>query len=124
MDMQETEFGPLEVLTPEEVYEGLEGGEIALVDVRTPQEYMFEHIHGAMLMPMAFFRPSALPGGQVKKLVLHCGSGVRSENMAKRALSEGRPVMAHMRGGMAAWKAAGLPYIGTEMSTGAPKRVG
>jgi len=123
MKTETTEAGPVGVLTPEEVYRGLEAGELALIDVRTPQEYMFEHVHGAMLMPMAFFRPATLPGGKGKRVVIHCGSGARSLKMAQKALSEGVAEIAHMAGGMGAWKQAGLPYIGTDMATGAPKRM-
>jgi rhodanese-related sulfurtransferase len=124
MKTVETDAGPVGVLTPQEVYEGLEAGELALIDVRTPQEYMVEHVHGAMLMPMAFFRPATLPGGKAKKVVIHCGSGARSLRMAQKALSEGVAEIAHMDGGMAGWKQAGLPYIGTDLATGAPKRMG
>ena len=39
-------------------------------------------------------------------------------------LAAGGKKVAHMEGGFAAWKAAGLPYMGTEMATGAPKKMG
>ena len=124
MKSEETGQGTLEIWTPEEVYQGLESGEICLIDVRTPQEFMFEHVEGAMLMPMAFFRAATLPGGIGKKVVLHCGSGMRSDRCARAALTGGREKIAHMEGGFGAWKAAKLPYIGTDMATGAPKKVG
>ena len=114
----------LETWTPEEVARAKAAGEIVLIDVRTPQEFMFEHIEGALLSPMAFFDPAALPGQSEKRIVLHCGSGVRSERMARVALGAGFDRIAHMEGGFGAWKAARLPYIGTDMSSGAPKRTG
>ncbi len=58
-----------------------------------------------------------------KRLVLHCGSGVRSEKVGRQCLADGISKIAHMAGGFAAWKEAKLPHIGTEMSSGAPKRV-
>ncbi len=76
-----------------------------LIDVRTPQEYMFEHIEGALLMPMAFFDAKKLPGQSDKRIVLHCGSGVRSEKMAKTAIEAGFDRIAHLDGGFGAWKA-------------------
>ena len=109
--------------TPEEVLQGLRDRRIVLIDVRTPQEYMFEHIEGSLLAPMAFIDPRSLPQGESKKIVFHCGSGMRSRNVAGMCLREGEVRVAHMEGGFGAWKAAKLPYIGTEMSTGAPKRV-
>jgi rhodanese-related sulfurtransferase len=112
-----------ETWTPEEVAAACKAGEIVVIDVRTPQEYMFEHIEGAMLMPLPFFKPEMLPGQSDKKIVLHCGSGVRSEKMARLAMERGLKRIAHMEGGFAGWKAAKLPYIGTNMATGAPQRV-
>lgn len=114
----------LETWTVEEVAQGLDRGEIVLIDVRTPQEYMFEHVEGALLMPMAFFRADRLPGQAEKRIVFHCGSGARSEKVARAALAAGIGPVAHMGGGFGAWKSAGQPYVGTDMSTGAPKRVG
>lgn len=123
MRKEETDNGTLEHWTPQEVHEAMQRGEIVLIDVRTPQEYMFEHIEGALLMPMAFFSPQHLPTGGDKKVVLHCGSGARSAKCGNACLSAGSGAAAHMEGGFGAWKQAKLPYVGTDMSSGAPKRV-
>lgn len=111
----------LETWTPEEVAEAQAAGRIVVIDVRTPQEYMFEHIRGALLMPMAFFDAGALPGQSDKRIVFHCGSGARSEKVARKAIAAGIGPVAHLGGGFAAWKKAGLPYTGTDMASGAPK---
>lgn len=113
-----------ETWTVDEVEAAMAAQEIVLIDVRTPQEYMFEHVEGALLMPMAFFKPSALPGQSDKKIVLHCGSGIRSEKVSRMAVEAGLTKIAHMEGGFGAWKAAKKPYIGTNMGTGAPHKVG
>ncbi|WP_146588477.1 rhodanese-like domain-containing protein [Puniceibacterium confluentis] len=113
----------LETWSPDEVQTALAANEIVLIDVRTPQEYMFEHIEGALLMPMAFFDATKLPGQSEKRLVLHCGSGMRSEKMAKAAIAAGFDRIAHLDGGFGAWKSAKKPYIGTDMASGAPQRV-
>ena len=123
MKTEETTNGRLETWTTAEVAAALDAGEIALIDVRTPQEYMFEHIEGALLMPMAFFRADRLPSQQCKRLVFHCGSGARSEKVARRCLEEGFAPVAHMEGGFSEWKSAGQGYTGTDMASGAPKRV-
>ncbi|MEZ5933081.1 MAG: rhodanese-like domain-containing protein [Alphaproteobacteria bacterium] len=111
----------LENWSAERVYEALSNNKIVLIDVRTPQEYMFEHVEGALLAPMAFFKAASLPAQDKKRIVLHCGSGARSEKVGKQCLAQGLVQMAHLEGGFAAWKQAGLPYIGTDMMTGAPK---
>lgn len=122
MQTQETDDGTLETWSVEEVRKAFDAGEIALVDVRTPQEYMFEHIEGALLLPMAFFIPEKLPGQDGKRIVFHCGSGARSDKVARKALAAGFRPVAHMEGGFGAWKKAGYPHIATDMSTGGPKR--
>ncbi|QFS81271.1 putative adenylyltransferase/sulfurtransferase MoeZ [Roseivivax sp. THAF40] len=109
--------------SPEEVKAARDAGEIVIIDVRTPQEFAFEHIEGAMNFPMAYFDPKALPGQSDKRIVLHCGSGIRSARMANVAAEAGLDVIAHLEGGFGAWKQAKLPFIGTEMSSGAPKRM-
>lgn len=122
MKAQVTESGMIHLWTPEEVAEALETRGIVLVDVRTPQEYVHEHIPGAMLLPMQDFEADFLPDGG-KPVVLHCGSGMRSGKMAEKVLAAGIDRIAHMDGGMGAWKSAGLPYVGTDPATGAPKRM-
>lgn len=112
-----------ETWTAGELAAAFDRNEVVLIDVRTPQEYMFEHIEGALLMPLAFFKPEKLPGQADKRIVFHCGSGVRSERVSRAAIAAGITRIAHLEGGFAAWKAAKLPYIGTNMATGAPQLV-
>ncbi|ANT60392.1 MULTISPECIES: rhodanese-like domain-containing protein [Roseobacteraceae] len=120
MKTEEVGSALLETWSVDEVAEAFDKGEIVLIDVRTPQEYMFEHIEGALLMPMAFFRADKLPGQSDKRIVFHCGSGVRSEKVARAAIAAGFSRVAHMEGGFGGWKGAKQPYIGTNMATGAP----
>ncbi|MDG4650270.1 rhodanese-like domain-containing protein [Roseibacterium sp. SDUM158017] len=122
MRTQKIENGTLEVWTPDEVAKAMSEGRVVLVDVRTPQEYAHERIAGAMLLPMQDFDAAFLPDAG-KPLVLHCGSGIRSARMAESMLAAGREKVAHMEGGMNAWKQAGLTYVGTDPATGAPKRM-
>ena len=112
-----------ETWTPEETKAALDANEIVLIDVRTPQEYMFEHIDGALLLPMSFFRADKLPGQSDKRIVFHCGSGVRSATVAKKCIEAGINLIAHIEDGMAGWKKAKLPHIGTNMATGAPQEI-
>lgn len=123
MKTETVDGATFETWSVDEVQKGIEDARIVVIDVRTPQEYMFEHIEGALLMPLAFFKPEALPGQTEKQIVLHCGSGLRSEKMARLAMSNGVARIAHMEGGFGAWKQAGKPHIGTNMATGAPQRV-
>ncbi|HKL64542.1 MAG TPA: rhodanese-like domain-containing protein [Roseovarius sp.] len=123
MNTEEIDGAVFETWTVEEVARAWAANEIVLIDVRTPQEYMFEHIGGALLLPMPFFDAEKLPGQNDKRIVFHCGSGVRSEKIARAAIAAGIGRIAHMEGGFAAWKKARQPYIGTNMATGAPQAV-
>ena len=109
---------PLDVYTPNEVHEKLRAGEIVLIDVRTPAEFMFEHVPGALLYPMSGFDAATLPSQGAKRIVFHCGSGLRSRRMAERCQAAGVAPLAHMEGGFAAWKKAGLPFYTIDPATG------
>ncbi len=100
---------PVPTETAGDIHAALARGEVALVDVREPNEHAAERIDGAHLLPLSSFDPSALPAN--KSVVLHCGSGKRSETAYKACLKAGVPVRSHMGGGIQAWKAAGLPVV-------------
>jgi rhodanese-related sulfurtransferase len=123
MQTETTENGTLETWTTEEVAEAIDRGDLVLIDVRTPQEYLNERIAGAMNYPMQEFDPATLPEDGAKRIVFHCGSGKRSETVARKTLASGRARIAHMEGGFGAWKEGGLPHISTDPSTGGPKKV-
>jgi len=110
----------LDVFTPQEVKAMHDAGEIVLVDVRTPAEYAFEHIPGALLYPLSGFDAGKLPTQETKRLVFHCGSGVRSKTVAQKARQAGIDRLAHLEGGFGAWKQAGLPYVAVDPASGAP----
>ncbi|MGY3437425.1 MULTISPECIES: rhodanese-like domain-containing protein [unclassified Marinovum] len=121
MKSETSDHGTLETWTPEEVQKAQDAKTIVLIDMRTPAEFTFEHIPGALLAPMHAFSPSNMPGQGEKQIVFHCGSGARSRKVAEMCLKAGFDKIAHMEGGFGAWKEAGLDYSGTDMSTGAPK---
>lgn len=123
MQTDTTEHGTLETWTTAEVAEAFDRGDIVLIDVRTPQEYLNERIAGAMNYPMQEFDPATLPEDGAKRIVFHCGSGKRSEAVARKTLAAGRGRVAHMDGGFGAWKEGGLPHIATDPATGGPRKV-
>lgn len=108
----------LQDMTPSEVQDALHRHAIVLIDVREPQEYVTERIHGALLMPLSKFDPRALPIGG-RPVVLHCGSGKRSATAVGKCIDAGVPVTAHMKGGIMAWKHARYPVITLDPNTGA-----
>lgn len=102
---------PIETLDPAEIALLLHAGKLLLIDVREPEEYAVERISGALLYPLSTFDAATLPDDVPRRIVFHCGSGKRSLVAAERRLAAGQPHAAHMGGGIAAWKAAGLPVI-------------
>jgi rhodanese-related sulfurtransferase len=109
----------LEELTPQQVHDAMRQGHIVLIDVREPQEYASEHIHGALLFPLSTFDPAALPAADSRPIVFQCGSGKRSAMAVARCQAAGVDVSRHLKGGIMAWKQAGLPTASLDPATGA-----
>ena len=106
-----THANSIETLEPDEVARLLQARKVLLVDVREPTEYAAERISGALLYPLSTFEATNIPEDGVRRVVFHCGSGKRSLIAAERCVGAGRAHASHMSGGIAAWKAAGLPVI-------------
>jgi rhodanese-related sulfurtransferase len=103
---------PVEVVSREEVKQGVRDGSIALVDVREADEYAAGHIPGSQSMPLSTLDPDALP--RDKRVVFSCNSGRRTLRALDAVQAAGRTdVTAHYQGSFNEWKAAGEP-IDTE----------
>jgi len=124
MHLEDLNGKTLEHWTADDVAAAMAEHKIVLIDVRTPQEYMFEHIKGSLLAPMAGFDPAYLPPQGDRPYVFHCGSGVRSRKVSEMYLAAGHDKVAHLDGGFAAWKTATKPFMGTDPATGAPRQMG
>lgn len=109
---------PIHDLTATEVRDRLEAGDILLVDVREPAEYAAERIHGALNFPLSTFDATALPHHGERRVVLQCGSGKRSAMAIDLCRQAGLHIDSHLAGGIAAWRAAGLPTIAFDPATG------
>ncbi len=115
--MSRTTTDQITELDPEEVKELLDAGKVLLVDVREPVEYHAERIPGALLYPLSTFDATQLPQDESRRLVFHCAAGGRSLTAARQRMAAGQPG-AHMAGGIAQWKAAGLAVIRIDPRTG------
>jgi rhodanese-related sulfurtransferase len=105
-------------LTPHQVNAALDAHEILLIDVREPAEFAVERIYGALNLPLSTFDPAALPKADDRTIVFQCGSGKRSASAVDQCRKAGHAVDSHLAGGIAAWKAAGLPTTAVESETG------
>ena len=98
-------------LTPHQAKAAHDAQEILLIDVREPAEFAAERIHGALNVPLSTFNPVALPEAGGKTVVLQCAGGKRSAMAVDQCRKAGQPIETHLAGGLAAWKAAGLPTV-------------
>ncbi len=96
----------------------LQDGTVVLIDVREPAEYAAERIHGALLFPLSSFDPHALPECGKRSVVFQCGSGMRSARAVAICQKAGLSHDSHLKGGIQAWKAAGLPTVRVDPATG------
>ena len=88
-------------------------GTAMIVDVRGRTEWDAGHVRGAIHLPLGDLRQrlSELPS---VPLYVHCQSGVRSGIATSLLHRLGRVDAVNMRGGFAAWEAAGLPIVGQD----------
>ncbi|WP_447932488.1 rhodanese-like domain-containing protein [Sphingopyxis fribergensis] len=82
-----------------------------LVDVREADEFAAGHVAGAHSMPLSRFRARALPTDGDKQLILMCAAGRRSAMALEKAAAVRSDIDTHLAGGLAAWRAAGLPVV-------------
>ncbi|MGE5504681.1 MAG: rhodanese-like domain-containing protein [Actinomycetota bacterium] len=111
------EIGLIE-LDPPTVKALLDSGEAVLIDVREDEEYAEEHIAGSELLPMSDFEVATWPVRPGRKIIISCLGGVRSAAIANKLISSGHPWAVHMKGGLKAWKEAGLPTVVGEAPAG------
>lgn len=102
----------------EQVKTEMEEGQVTLVDLREPAEReQTGSVPGAVEAPrgmLEFWADPTTPYHRQefdpnKRVILHCASGGRSALAAATLQEMGYTDVAHMDGGITAWKEAGLP---------------
>ncbi len=78
-----------------------------VIDVREPDEYRFEHIEGARLMPLGQLREAAAQIPRDAEIRIICQTGNRSAQAAIQMKSWGYQNVLNVEGGLVAWKARG-----------------
>ncbi|HUO98792.1 MAG TPA: rhodanese-like domain-containing protein [Rhizomicrobium sp.] len=99
----------LKNLDAHEVAQLLKQDAIVLIDVREPYEFRAERIAGAISLPLSIFSVRALPASNGRSIVFQCASGGRSARAVMACQKAGLPHDSHLKGGILAWRAAGLP---------------
>ena len=107
----------IENLSPDEVERELASGDAVLVDIREADEVAKGRIDGSthITRGMLEFRADTSspyhqePLDPSKRVILHCASGGRSALAAATLKDMGYERVAHLDGGLNAWKEAGKP---------------
>lgn len=89
----------------------LDEDKAVLIDVREDMEFAREHVAGARHVPLSRFDTAEFPADSGKIAVFCCASGNRTTANAERLTAAGLNDVRQLEGGLAAWKAAGLPVI-------------
>ena len=110
----------VENLSPEQLRDELKDPKVVLVDIREAEELAQNgKIEGSVHAPrgmLEFYADPSLPYhkpefDEQKRIVLHCASGGRSALAAKTLKEMGYSNIAHLDGGLKAWKEKGLPVV-------------
>ena len=108
----------IENLSPSQVNEELSNSNTTLIDIREAEELKQNgRIRGSVHAPrgmLEFYADNSLPYhkpefDKSKRIILHCASGGRSALAASTLKQMGYDNVAHLDGGLKAWKEAGLP---------------
>lgn len=108
----------IENLTPLQVQQELSNNNAVLIDIRESEELKQNgKIEGAIHAPrgmIEFYADPSLPYYKSefdtgKRIILHCASGGRSALAVQTLKQMGYNNVAHLDGGLKAWKETGLP---------------
>ena len=97
-----------EALDPRRAAELIEAGDVAVLDVREPDEFAAGHIGPARNIPLGSLSEQASTIDRDRTLLVHCQTGPR-QTMAAAALEAAGYDVRLLSGGLEAWQAAGLP---------------
>ncbi|MBW3544809.1 MAG: rhodanese-like domain-containing protein [Bacteroidetes bacterium] len=108
----------IENLSPDQVNEELSKGSVTLIDLRESEELkqngrIASSVHAPRGM-LEFYADPSLPYHKPefdknRRIILHCASGGRSALAAATLKRMGYKNVAHMDGGLKAWKDSGKP---------------
>lgn len=111
------ECGALETVTDvdvETLEQKLRRGDVQLIDVRARSEWESGHIGGSRNVPLGELAAAAHAIASAGPVVLQCASGARSTIASSILLASGVRDVLNLRGGLAAWRNAGLAVADSE----------
>lgn len=102
-------------ITPDRLAQLHSGGQVELIDVRTPVEYREVHVDASRNVPLDRLDPNAVmqarDGSADQPLYVICRSGSRGHQACERFVAAGYPNVVNVQGGTLACIEAGLPVV-------------
>ncbi len=97
--------------SPLQLTQMINRGKTTIVDVRSSEEFAAGHLRDAKHIPLADLgaRIGELDKSKNRTVVMVCQIGARSDKAARQLQAAGFEDVHSLEGGLAAWKAAGLP---------------
>lgn len=98
-------------IDPAELTDLIAKANVALVDVRNPDEVARGFIEGADHIQLALLPVEYEKLTKADNVVFYCHSGIRSAHAADFAVNKGIKNVHNLTGGILAWSKAGLPLV-------------
>jgi hydroxyacylglutathione hydrolase len=117
LESWERERGALETVADvdvEALEQRLRRGDVQLIDVRARSEWESGHIGGSRNIPLGDIAAAARAIANAGPVVLQCAGGTRSTIASSILLANGVRDVINLRGGLAAWRDAGLAVADSE----------
>jgi rhodanese-related sulfurtransferase len=91
----------------------MNGGKIALIDVRDATQFAAGHVRDAKNIPLKELaqRAGELDKFKAKPVIAMCQSGIQSSQATTQLKKAGFTEVYSLDGGVAAWRAQGLPVV-------------
>lgn len=104
---------PIRELDPLQASHAISERNALVLDVRPSDAYVRERIANAVSVPIDDLerRLDALAPAMDRSIVVYCGDGNTGERATRKLTELGYTDTANVRGGIAAWKGAGLPVV-------------
>ena len=99
-------------VSPTELASEIQYPDTLVLDVRGASEWQTGHLPGALHIPLGYLVDRLHEIPQSKTVVTQCQSGARSSIAASVLEQHGFKHVLNLNGGLAAWRAAGLPTVG------------
>jgi rhodanese-related sulfurtransferase len=101
----------IQPVTPQQAQELISRGDVEVIDVRDPGEWVGGHLPGARLVPLDQLRASPKAALSRDGVLFVCAAGVRSQTAARIAASHGLTVVYNLSSGTRGWVKAGYELV-------------